>query len=76
MGKWNNSCCDVGNCQYLLYLSAVVLIISFVYCNRESSSVFFVVFILVVEEIYTSVACDFLRYVSVQCLLSVVFLAL
>ena len=59
MGKWNNSCCDVGICQYLLYLSAVVLIISFVYCNRESSSLFFVVFILVVEEIYTSVACDF-----------------
>ena len=32
------------------------LIISFVYCKRESSSLFFVVFIVVVEEIYTSVA--------------------
>ena len=28
------------------------------YCKRESSSLFFVGFIVVVEEIYTSVACD------------------
>ena len=48
------SYCDVGNCQYMLFL-----IISFGFCKRESSSLFFVGFIVVVEEIYTSVACDF-----------------
>ena len=32
---------------------------SFGYCKRESSLLFFVGFIVVVEEIYTSVACDF-----------------
>ena len=31
---------------------------SFEYCKRESSSLFFVGFIVVVEEIYTSVAFD------------------
>ena len=29
MGEWSHSCCDVGNCQYLLFL-----IISFGYCKR------------------------------------------
>ena len=48
------SYCDVGNSQYMLFL-----IISFGFCKRESSSLFFVGFIVVVEEIYTSVACDF-----------------
>ena len=58
MGDWSHSCCDVGNCQYLLFLSAGVLIISFGYCKRESSSLFSVVFMVVAEEIYTYVACD------------------
>ena len=58
MGEWSHSCCDVGNCQYLFFLSAGVLIISFGYCKRESSSLFSVVFMVVAEEIYTYVACD------------------
>ena len=60
MGDWSHNCCDVRNCQYLLFLSAGVFIISFGYCTREAStSLFFVGFIVVVEEINTSVACDF-----------------
>ena len=59
MGKWSHSCCDVGNCQYLFFLNAGVFINSFAYIERESSSLFFVGFIVVVEEIITSVACDF-----------------
>ena len=35
------------------------LINPFTYIERESSSLFFVGFIVVVEEIITSVACDF-----------------
>ena len=59
MGKWSHSCCDVGNCQYFFFLNAGVLIISFGYTERESSSLFFVGFIVVVEEIITAVDCDF-----------------
>lgn len=59
MGEWSHSCCDVGNCQHLFFFSARVLIISFGYIERESSSLLFVGFIVVVEEIITSVACDF-----------------
>ena len=59
MGEWRHNCCDVRNCQYLLFLTAGVFIISFGYCKGEASSLFFVGFIIVVEEIYTSVACDF-----------------
>ena len=75
IGEWSHSYCDVGNFQYMLFLRAGVLIISFAYCKKESSSLFFVVLIAVVEEIYASLACDW-RYMSVQCLLSDVFLAL
>ena len=49
MGEWSHSCCDLGNSQYLLFLK-----ILFRYCKRESSTLFFVGFIVVVEEIYTS----------------------
>ena len=49
MGEWSHSCCDVGNCQYLLFV-----IFSFGHCKRD-----LVGFIVVVEEIYASVACDF-----------------
>ena len=45
---------DVGNCQYLLFLTN-----SFRYCKWESSSPFLIGFVVVVEEIYTSMACDF-----------------
>ena len=44
---------------YSLFLSGGVLIIWFGCCKRESLSLFFVGFIVVVEEIYTSVAYDF-----------------
>ena len=54
MGEWSHSSCDAGNCQYLLFP-----IISFGYCKREPSSLFFVGFIVVVEEIYRSAAWDF-----------------
>ena len=59
MGEWSHSRCDVENCQYLLFRSAGVLITSFGYIERAWSSLFFVGFIVVVEEIITSVACDF-----------------
>ena len=56
------------------------LSISFGYCKRESSSLFFVGFIVVVGEIYTSVACEFgdilANNVCFLSLLTVVFLAL
>ena len=55
MGEWSHSCCYVGNCQYLLFLSTSL----FGYFKRESSSLFFVGFIVAVEEIYSSFACDF-----------------
>ena len=75
MVEWSYSCCDVGNCQYLLFV-----IISFGYCKRESPSLFFVRFIVVVGEIYTSVACAFgdiwANNVCFLSLLTVVFLAL
>ena len=54
MGEWSHSCFDVGNSQYLFFF----LKISFEFA-RELSSLFFVGFIVVVEEIYTSVARDF-----------------
>ena len=54
MGEWSHSCLDVGNSQYLFFF----LKISFGFA-RELSSLFFVGFIVVVEEIYTSVARDF-----------------
>ena len=41
------------------FLNAGVLIISFGYTERESSSLFFVGFIVVVKEIITAVDCDF-----------------
>ena len=55
MGEWSHSCFDVGNSQYLFFF---FLKISFGFA-RELSSLFFVGFIVVVEEIYTSVARDF-----------------
>ena len=54
MGEWSHSPRDVGNCQYLLFLSVGVLITSFGYIERAWSSLFFVGFIVVVEEIITS----------------------
>ena len=50
MGEWSHSCwmSETANC-HLLFLK-----ILFGYCKRESSSLFFVGFIGVVEEIYTS----------------------
>ena len=64
--------------QYLRFLSAGVLIISLGYCKTESSSLFFVGFIMVVEEIYTSVACDLdgIVHLTVRCLLSGIFRSL
>ena len=42
MGEWSHSCCDVGNCQYLLFL-----IISFGYCKRVIVALlFFISFIV------------------------------
>ena len=75
MGEWSHSCCDVGNCQYLLFL-----IISFGYCKRVIVALLHQLHI-VVEEIYTSVACgcfgDIWAYnVSFFSLLTVVFLVL
>ena len=65
LGEWTHSCCDVGNCQYYVniimgYCSALrfsLFHLTLAYCKRESSSLFFVGFIVVVEEIYTSVPC-------------------
>ena len=54
MGECSHCWCDVGNYQYLLFL-----VISFGYSTRESSSLFFVGFIVVLEDLYTSVVCDF-----------------
>ena len=63
MGEWSHSCCDVGNCQYLLFL-----IISFGYCKRVIVALLHQLHI-VVEEIYTSVACGCFgdNYLSIQC---------
>ena len=63
MGEWSHSCCDVENCQYLLFL-----IISFGYCKRVIVALLHQLHI-VVEEIYTSVACGCFgdNYLSIQC---------
>ena len=63
MGEWSHSCCNVGNCQYLLSLSAGVLIISFDISRSRWGNLHF-------RGLWRR------RYVSIQCLLSVVFLAL
>ena len=60
MGEYSHSCCEVGNCRYqcnICFFSALGFsLFHLAYCKRESSSLFFVDFIVVVEEIYTSVA--------------------
>ena len=61
MGEWSHNCCDVGNCQYLLFLSAGFLIISFGYFFAKEcrSRYFSSASCVVVEELFTSEACDF-----------------
>ena len=57
--KWSRGCGDVGNCKLLLLSTVRVCIISFWYCQRESSLVILVGFVIVVKGLYASVACDF-----------------
>ena len=64
MGEWSHSCCDVGNCQYLLFL-----IISFGYCKRVIVALLFFISFIVSRwgNLYLCGLWLLWWYLSIQC---------